>query len=74
MLVKDETMEAERYTNDSHPVVLKSNNKMFGNNWTYQKNDLRTRTHHLSQKYCADYFPAIISKIRCHQIRPIDVH
>ena len=35
---------------------------MLGNNWTYQQDGARPHTHHLSQKWCADHFPAFIPK------------
>ncbi|CAF4576408.1 unnamed protein product, partial [Rotaria magnacalcarata] len=46
------------------PIALKSGKKMLGKNWTYQQDGATPHTHHLSQKWCADHFPAFIPKIR----------
>jgi hypothetical protein len=37
---------------------------MLGNNWTYQQDGARPHIYRLSQKWCADHFPAFISKER----------
>ena len=37
---------------------------MLGNNWTYQQDGAQPHAHHLSQKWCAEHFPAFIPKNR----------
>ncbi len=58
------TIDAERCIDVVFPIALKSGNKMLGNNWTYQQDGATRHTRHLPQKWCADHFPAFISKDR----------
>ena len=64
VIFEDGTMDAQRYINEVLPIALKWGNKMLGNHWTYQQDGAKPHTHHLSQKWCADHFPAFISKDR----------
>ena len=54
----------KRYIDEVLPITLKSGRKMLGNNWTYQQDDAQPHTHYLSQKWCAEHFPAFIPKNR----------
>ena len=64
VILEDGTMDHERYIDEVLPIALKSGNKMLGNNWTYQQDGAQPHTHHLSQKWCAEHFPALIPKNR----------
>ncbi|CAF1503468.1 unnamed protein product [Adineta ricciae] len=64
VIMKDGTMDAERYISDVLPIALKSSNKMLENSWTYQQDGATPHTHYSSQKWCADHFPHFISKER----------
>ena len=57
-------MDAQRYINEILPIALESDNRMIGNDWTYQQDDARLHIHHLNQKWCANHFPSFISKAR----------
>ena len=62
VILEDGTMDHERYIDEFLPIALKSGNKMLGNNWMYQQDGAQPHTHHLSQKWCAEHFPAFIPK------------
>jgi hypothetical protein len=62
MIFENETMDAQKYIDEVLLIALKCDNKILGNNWTYQQDGAIPHTHHLSQKWCADHFPAIIPK------------
>ncbi len=64
VILEDGAMGAERYIDEVLPIALKSGNKMLGNNLTFQKDNARPHTHHLTQKWCADHFLAFIPKTR----------
>lgn len=64
VIFEDGTMDAQRHIDEVLPTALKHGNKMLGNNWTYQQDGAKPHTHHLSQKWCADHFPAFIPKDR----------
>ena len=64
VIFEDGTMDHERYIDEVLPIALKSGNKMLGNNWTYQQDGAQPHAHHLSQKWCAEHFPAFIPKNR----------
>jgi AraC-like DNA-binding protein len=53
-----------RYINEVLPVALRYGNKQFGNDWIFQQDGATARTHHLTQKWCCDNFPAFIKKDR----------
>ena len=57
-------MDDQRYIDEVLAIALKCDNKMLGNNWTYQQDGARWYTHHLSQKCYADHFPAFIPNDR----------
>ncbi|CAF4644113.1 unnamed protein product, partial [Didymodactylos carnosus] len=56
------TVNHDRYIKEELPVALKFGNKMFGDDWTFQQDGAKPHTHHLSQKWCNDHFPAFIDK------------
>jgi hypothetical protein len=62
VIFENGTMDAQRYIDEALPIALKCGNKMLWNNWTYQQDGTKPHTHNLSQKWCADHFPAFISK------------
>jgi len=64
VIFEDGTMDAKRYIDEVLPIALKSGHKMLGNNWTYQQDGAKCHTHHLSQKWCSEHFPAFIPKNR----------
>jgi len=64
VILEDVTIDGERYIREVLPAALKCGNNMLGNNWTYQQDGARPHIHRLSQKWCADHFPAFISKER----------
>ncbi|CAF1446281.1 unnamed protein product [Adineta ricciae] len=64
VIMKDGTIDAERYIDEVLPIASKSYNKMLGNNSTYQQDVATPHTHYSSQKWCADHFPDFISKDR----------
>ena len=35
---------------------------MFGDDWTFQQDEATSHTHHLTQQWCHDNFPAFIDK------------
>ena len=50
VIFEDGSMDAQRYINEVLPIALESDNRMLGNDWTYQQNGTRHHIHHLSQK------------------------
>ncbi|CAF4030680.1 unnamed protein product [Rotaria magnacalcarata] len=64
VIFEDATMDAQKYIKVVLPIASKSGKKMLGKNWTYQQDGATPHTHHHSQKWCADHFPAFIPKIR----------
>ena len=44
------------------PAALKYGNEMFGDDWTFQEGGPTSHTHHLTQQWCHDNFPAFIDK------------
>ena len=62
VIFEDGSMDTHQYVNEVLPITLASGNRMLGNDWKYQQDDTRPHAHHLSQKWCADHFPSIISK------------
>ncbi|CAF1647166.1 unnamed protein product, partial [Rotaria magnacalcarata] len=64
VIFEDATMDAQKYIKVVLPIASKSGKKMLGKNWTYQRDGATPHTHHHSQKWCADHFPAFIPKIR----------
>ena len=49
---------------------------MFGDNLTFQQGGATAHTHHLSQKWCRDNFPAVIDKnqwpLNSPDLNPLD--
>ncbi|CAF1688250.1 unnamed protein product [Adineta ricciae] len=43
-------------------VIFEQRNYVFGNDWTYQQDGAKPHTHHLTQQWCHDNFPAFIDK------------
>ena len=64
VILKDGTIDHERYIDEVLLIALKSGRKMLGNNWTYQQDGAQPHTQYLSQKWCAEHFPAFIPKNR----------
>ena len=64
VILEDGTMNAEGYIEEILRVALKCENKMLGNNWTYQQDGARPHIHSLSRRWCADHFPTFIPKNR----------
>ena len=56
------TVNHKVYIEKILPVALKYGNHVFGNNRTFQQEGATAHTHHLSQKWCVDNFPAVIEK------------
>jgi len=56
------TVDHARYIKEVLPVALKYSNKIFGNDWTFQQDGAKPHTHHLTQEWCNDNFPAFIDK------------
>ncbi|CAF1337974.1 unnamed protein product [Rotaria magnacalcarata] len=44
------------------PVALKYGNKVFGDDWIFQKDGAMPHQHHLTQKWCQENFPSFIDK------------
>ena len=64
VILENGTMDHKRYIDEILPIALKSDRKMLGNNWTYQKDGAQPHTHYLSQKWCAEHFFVFIPKDR----------
>jgi hypothetical protein len=63
LVILDEgTVDHARYIKEVLPVALKYGNKIFGNDWTFQQDGAKPHTHHLTQEWCNDNFPAFIDK------------
>ena len=56
------TVNHDRYIKEVLPVALKYGNHVFGNYWTFQQDGAKPHTHHLTQQWCHDNFPAFIDK------------
>ncbi|CAF1535797.1 unnamed protein product, partial [Adineta ricciae] len=56
------TVNHNRYIKEVLPIALKYGNYVFGNDWTYQQDGAKPHTHHLTQQWCHDNFPAFIDK------------
>ncbi|CAF4123451.1 unnamed protein product [Rotaria magnacalcarata] len=57
-------MDAEVYINEVFPIALECGDRMLGSDWTYQQDGARPHTHRLTQEWCAENFPDLISKER----------
>lgn len=56
------TLDHARYIKEVLPVALKYGNQTFGSDWTFQQDGARPHTHHLSQQWCRDHFPAFLDQ------------
>ena len=62
VILDEETVDHARYIKEVLLVTLKYGNKIFGNDWTFQQDGAKPHTHHLTQEWCHDNFPAFINK------------
>ncbi|CAF1631989.1 unnamed protein product [Adineta ricciae] len=74
VIMNDVTMGAERYISDVLLIALESDNKMLGNNWTYQQDGATPHTHSSSQNGVLIIFQLLFRRIVGLQIRLIYVH
>ena len=44
------------------PVALKYGNKVFGDDWIFQRDGAMSHQHYLTQKWCHENFPSFIGK------------
>ncbi|XP_065665656.1 uncharacterized protein LOC136087078 [Hydra vulgaris] len=63
ILAKD-AVNHDWYIKKLLPVALKYGNEMFCDDCTFQQDGLTSHTHHLTQQWCHDNFPAFIDKNR----------
>lgn len=59
-----------RYIKEVLPVALKYGNPVFENDWTFQQDGTKPHTHHLTQQWCHDSFPAYIDEDHWTPISP----
>ena len=57
-------VDHDRYISEVLPIALKYGNKVFGNDWTFQKDGASPHTPDKSQAWCAEHFPSFIAKDR----------
>ena len=59
-----------RYNKEVLPVALKYENKVFGNDWTFQQDGATPHIHQLTPQWCQDCFLSFIDKDRCPSNSP----
>ncbi|CAF1669653.1 unnamed protein product, partial [Rotaria magnacalcarata] len=64
VISENRIMDAEVYINEVFPIALECGDRMLGSDWTYQQDGARPHTHRLTQEWCAENFPDLISKER----------
>jgi transposase len=62
IILDNGTVYHERYIKEVLPVALKYGRNIFGDKWTFQQDGATCHTHRLTQKWCADNFPAFLDK------------
>ena len=63
LIILDEgTMDHRRYIDEILPVALKYGNEGFGDNWTFQQDDVKPHMHASTQEWCRMNFPSFIDK------------
>ncbi len=63
LIILDEgTVDHHRYINQVLPVALKYGNKVFGNEWTFQRDGAKPHTHVATQEWCRKNFSSFIDK------------
>ena len=65
VIFEEGTADHARYIKEVLPVALKYENKVFGNDWTFQQDGATPHIHQLTQQWCQDRFPSFIDKDRC---------
>ena len=62
VIFQEGTVDHARYIKEVLPVALKYGNHVFGSNWTFQQDGVKLHTHHLTQQWCRDHFPALLDR------------
>ena len=62
VICESDTLDHDRYIKEVLPVVLKYGNNMFGDDWTFQQDGVKTYIHKKLQEWCANNFPSFINK------------
>ena len=63
LIILDEgTMDHRWYIDEILPVALKYGNEGFGDNWTFQQDDVKPHMHASTQEWCRMNFPSFIDK------------
>ena len=62
MIFESDTLDHDRYINEVLPVTLKYGNDMFGDDWTFQQDDVMPHIHEKSQEWCVKNFSSFIDK------------
>ncbi|CAF1502232.1 unnamed protein product [Didymodactylos carnosus] len=70
VILDNGTVNHQRYIDEVLPVALKYGNNAFGDVWTFQQDGAKPHIHQLSQKWCNDHFPGLITKITGPRILP----
>ena len=65
VIFEESTVDHARYIKEVLSLALKYENKVFGNDWTFQQDGATPHIHHLTQQWCQDHFPSFIDKGRC---------
>ena len=76
VIFEEGTVDHARYIKEVLTVALKYENKVFGNDWTFQKDGATPHIHQLTQQCCQDCFPSFIDKDHCpsnsQDLNPLD--
>ena len=62
VIFQNGTVDHSRYIQEVLPVALEYDDKVFGNQSTFQQDNAKPHVHHLTQQWCRDNFPSFIDK------------
>ena len=65
VIFEEGTVDHARYIKEALSIALKYENKVFGNNWTFQQEGATPHIHHLTQQWYQDLFLSFIDKGCC---------
>ena len=65
VIFEEGTVDHARYIKEALSLALKYENKVFGNDWTFQQDGATPHIHHLTQQCGQDLFPSFIDESRC---------
>ena len=51
VILDKDTIDHDRYIREVLPVAIKYGNKVFGDDWTYQRDNVTPHTHNLTQEW-----------------------